>query len=80
MQAKYSIIDSDFYNFDETGFLIGLITPRMVVTRADRRGRAREYSQAIGNRRQRLFVLMAKVGCPSIFGCLRRQSPCKLVL
>ena len=35
------MVDSDFYNFDETGFLIGLITPGMVVTRADRRGRVK---------------------------------------
>ncbi len=42
MRAKYSIVDSDFYNFDETGFLIGLIIPGIVVTRADRRGKVKE--------------------------------------
>jgi hypothetical protein len=54
MRAKYSVVDSDFYNFDETGFPIGLITPGIVVTRADRRGRAkgvqpgnREWATAI---------------------------------
>jgi hypothetical protein len=41
MRAKYRIVDSDFYNFDETGFIIGIITPAMVVTRADRRGRGK---------------------------------------
>ncbi len=41
MRAKYSVVDSDFYNFDETGFLIGQITPGIVVTRADRRGRVK---------------------------------------
>jgi hypothetical protein len=41
MRAKYSIVDSDFYNFDETGFIIGQIIPGMVVTRADRRGRTK---------------------------------------
>jgi hypothetical protein len=35
------MVDSDFYNFDETGFLIGQIVPGMVVTRADRRSRAK---------------------------------------
>ncbi len=54
MWAKYSVVDSDFYNFDETGFLIGIIIPGIVVTRADRRGRVkgiqpgnREWATAI---------------------------------
>ncbi len=42
MRAKYSIVDGDFYNFDETGFLIGLIIPGIVVTRADRRSKVKE--------------------------------------
>jgi hypothetical protein len=41
MRAKYSIIDSDFYNFDKTGFMIGQIIPGMVVIRADRCGKAK---------------------------------------
>ncbi|EDO03994.1 hypothetical protein SS1G_06476 [Sclerotinia sclerotiorum 1980 UF-70] len=32
MQAKYSILDYDFYNFDETGFMMGIIYPEMVAT------------------------------------------------
>ena len=42
MRAKYSIVDSDFYNFDEMGFMMGMIYPGMVVTHADRcvRGKA----------------------------------------
>ena len=54
MRAKYGVLDCDFYNFDKTGFMMGQITPRMVVTRADRRGRAkgvqpgnREWATAI---------------------------------
>jgi hypothetical protein len=54
MRAKYGVVDSDFYNFDETGFMMGMITPGMVVTRADRRGKAkgvqpgnREWATAI---------------------------------
>ena len=35
MRAKYGMVDGDFYNFDETGFLIGQITPGMVITRAN---------------------------------------------
>ena len=41
MKAKYSILDCDLYNFDETGFMIGVICAAMVVTRADRRGRGK---------------------------------------
>jgi hypothetical protein len=48
MKAKYSILDCDFYNFDETGFMIGIICSTMVVTRADRRGRGRAVQP--GNR------------------------------
>jgi hypothetical protein len=48
MRAKYGIVDSDFYNFDETGFMMGVITPAMVVTRADRRGRGKAVQP--GNR------------------------------
>lgn len=39
MRAKYGILDCDFYNFDETGFMMGIICGNMVVIRADRRGR-----------------------------------------
>ena len=37
----WTLTDSDFYNFDETGFMIRMIMPRIVVTRADRRGRVK---------------------------------------
>jgi hypothetical protein len=48
MRAKYGVTDSDFYNFDETGFMMGIICPAMVVTRADRRGRGKAVQP--GNR------------------------------
>jgi hypothetical protein len=48
MRAKYGVLDCDFYNFDETGFIMGIITPAMVVTRADRRGRGKAVQP--GNR------------------------------
>ncbi|KAJ8070928.1 hypothetical protein OCU04_001286 [Sclerotinia nivalis] len=54
MQAKYGILDCDFYNFDETGFMMGIICPGMVVTSAERNGRSkaiqsdnREWATAI---------------------------------
>jgi len=36
--AKYSIRSDDIHNFDETGFIIGVITSSMVITGAERRG------------------------------------------
>ncbi len=35
--AKYGVVDSDIYNFDETGFQMGVISSGMVVTGAERR-------------------------------------------
>lgn len=48
MRGKYGIQDADFYNFDETGFMMGVICGNMVVTRADRRGRSKQLQP--GNR------------------------------
>ena len=48
MRAKYGIHDCDFYNFDETGFMMGVICASMVVTRADRLGRGKAVQP--GNR------------------------------
>lgn len=41
VKAKYGIQDCDSYNFDEAGFMMGVICATMVVTRADRRGRGK---------------------------------------
>jgi hypothetical protein len=41
IRAKYSVLDCDFYNFDETGFIMGVICPAIVVTRADQRSRGK---------------------------------------
>lgn len=46
--AKYSIQDADIYNFDETGFAMGLITSETVVTGSERRRKGRKIQQ--GNR------------------------------
>jgi hypothetical protein len=48
VRSKYGVLDRDFYNFDETGFMIGQICPGMVVTRADRHGRGKRIQP--GNR------------------------------
>jgi hypothetical protein len=42
IKAKYGIQDCDIWNFDETGFMIRVISPSMVVTRADRKGRRKK--------------------------------------
>ena len=39
--AKYGIPDDDVYNFDETGFMMGIISAGMVVTTSDGRGKAK---------------------------------------
>jgi len=31
-KVKYGILNKDIYNFDETGFIMGIITPIIVVT------------------------------------------------
>jgi hypothetical protein len=41
VKAKYGIVDDDIYNFDETGFMMGIICAGMVVTTSDGRGRAK---------------------------------------
>jgi hypothetical protein len=39
--AEYGVLEEDIYNFDETGFQIGVIATAKVVTAADRMGRPR---------------------------------------
>ena len=46
--AKYRIVDTDIYNFDETGFMMGVISTAMVVTSSERAGRAK--AKQPGNR------------------------------
>jgi hypothetical protein len=46
--AKYSICEADIYNFDETGFMMGVISTGMVVTSSDGRAKAKKIQP--GNR------------------------------
>jgi len=64
MRAKYAIDDADFYNFDETGFMMGVICSSMVVTGTNREGRRkilqpdnREWATAIECISSNSFVL-----------------------
>jgi hypothetical protein len=47
-KAKYGITDADTYNFDETGFMMGVISTGSVVTGSERRGRPKSVQP--GNR------------------------------
>jgi DDE superfamily endonuclease. len=46
--AKYAIAESDIYNFDETGFMIGVISTATSVTSSDGRVKAKKLQP--GNR------------------------------
>lgn len=48
MRAKYGVDDGDIYNFDETGFMMGVISSQLVVTSTDRQGRSKAIQP--GNR------------------------------
>ena len=48
MKAKYGIDNGDLYNVGETGFMMGIISASMVVTRDDRRGKGKSIQP--GNR------------------------------
>jgi hypothetical protein len=41
MKLYYGITDDDTYNFDETGFMMGIISAAMVVTTSKGRGKAK---------------------------------------
>ena len=41
VKAKYGIVDDDIYNFDETGFMMGIIFAGMVATTSDGCGKAK---------------------------------------
>jgi hypothetical protein len=41
VKTKYGIIDGDTYNFDKTGFQMGIISTAKVVTQADHNGRSK---------------------------------------
>ncbi|KAJ0137287.1 ATP-dependent 6-phosphofructokinase [Fusarium oxysporum f. sp. albedinis] len=55
--AKYGIRSDDIWNFDETGFIMGLIEPGIVVTGSHRQGRPKQVQP--GNRGQIEFLIGA---------------------
>ena len=44
--AKYGIQSDDIYNFDETGFMMGMIGSGIVITGAERRGKPKSVQPA----------------------------------
>jgi hypothetical protein len=54
IKAKYNVFDCDFYNFDKTGFMIGVICPTIVVTCADQCGRGKAVQ--LGNREWAIVI------------------------
>ena len=49
VKVKYGILDDDLYNFNETGFIMGIIIATMVVTTSDGRSSRAKQAQP-GNR------------------------------
>jgi hypothetical protein len=47
-KAKHSILDNDTYNFNETGFMMGVIESELVITGTEKRNRPK--SVQLGNR------------------------------
>jgi hypothetical protein len=47
--AKYGVVEEDIFNFDETGFQMGVILTSKVITSSDRKGRLR--TKQPGNRK-----------------------------
>jgi hypothetical protein len=55
IKAKYGILNDDTYNFDESGFMMGMISTGAVVTGSERRGRPKTVQQ--GNREWTTVIL-----------------------
>ena len=53
--AKYNINTADIYNFDETGFAMGVISSEFVITSSERRQKARQAQQ--GNKQWATLVV-----------------------
>jgi hypothetical protein len=47
--AKYGVTEEDIFNFDKTGFQMGVISTSRVITSSDRKGRLR--TKQLGNRK-----------------------------
>jgi hypothetical protein len=50
VRLKYGIADADTYNFDESGFQMGVILPQLVITASERRSSTRAKAVQPGDR------------------------------
>ena len=66
-------------NLDETGFMIGVISPHMVVTGSDRRTKLRKFSLAVANGLQLSKNQFVRVGAISNGGSCGEMSPRMMV-
>jgi hypothetical protein len=78
---QYAILDDDTYNFDETGFQMGVISTEIVTTGSERRGRAKTSQP--GNREWVTVIQgvneRALLGNPVIHYLCRSTPPLSLV-
>lgn len=74
MQAKYGIKDCDFYDFDETGFMMGMIGPAIIVTRAGRCGRGKAVQPSNSEWATATVCITGEILS------FKEKSPCQLVL
>ncbi|CEJ95254.1 hypothetical protein VHEMI10745 [[Torrubiella] hemipterigena] len=58
--AKYGIYEADIYNFDETGFAMGVISPEMVVTSSERSQKGRKAQ--LGNKQWATLIEYISAG------------------
>ena len=55
VKVKYNILNNDLYNFNETGFIIGIIIATIVVTTLD--SRSSRAKQAQPSNREQVIVI-----------------------
>jgi hypothetical protein len=79
-KAKYDILDEDTYNFDESGFMMGVISTGAVVTGSERRDRPKTVQQ--GDREWASIIASINamgVGNSTLCHLPRQAPPLRLV-
>lgn len=57
--SKYSVVEEDIWNVDETGFMMARITTTMVVTNSENATRAKDVQ--VGNRKWDIIIQGSEV-------------------
>ena len=76
--VKYGIHESDIYNFDETGFMTGVIATSMAFTSSDRLLTRNWSSLAIENGLKSSRAPLTRLDDPSVCLCFGQISPLNL--